>query len=206
MNTSSYPEGKTNRLFYLGFSSLMIAALFVLSGCAAFGHRRVPPDRFNYNEALAESSREQMLLNIIRLRYLEEPVFLAVSSILTQYVYNAGVEVGGLTLAEGLIRPQEERTFVMRSAPPSRTFQLRDANFQHTCFRLFLPNFSLRPPKRVGTSIYSWKLEYSVPALWRICHLEPFRPLEKLNSRHNSNVTLTSLSASNRIEKRDRRF
>jgi hypothetical protein len=96
MNTSSYPERKTNRLFYLGFSSLMIAALFVLSGCAAFGHRRVPPDRFNYNEALAESSREQMLLNIIRLRYLEEPVFLAVSSILTQYVYNAGVEVGGI--------------------------------------------------------------------------------------------------------------
>ena len=96
MNTSSYPERKTNSLFYLGFLSLMIAALFVLSGCAAFGHRRVPPDRFNYNEALAESSREQMLLNIIRLRYLEEPVFLAVSSILTQYVYNAGVEVAGI--------------------------------------------------------------------------------------------------------------
>lgn len=68
----------------------------MLSGCAAFGHRRVPRDRFNYNEALAESAREQMLLNIIRLRYLEEPVFLAVSSILTQYVYNAGVEVGGI--------------------------------------------------------------------------------------------------------------
>ena len=96
MNTSSYPERKTNSFFYLGLSSLMIAALFVLSGCAVFGHRRVPRDRFNYNEALAESSREQMLLNIIRLRYLEEPVFLAVSSILTQYVYNAGVEVAGI--------------------------------------------------------------------------------------------------------------
>lgn len=95
MNTSCDPEKKLNTLFYLRFLSLMIAALFVLSGCAAFGHRRVPPDRFNYNEALAASSREQMLLNIIRLRYLEEPVFLVVSSILTQYVYNAGVEVGG---------------------------------------------------------------------------------------------------------------
>jgi hypothetical protein len=96
MKTSSDSDRKTNGLFYIGFSSLMIAAVFMLSGCAVFGHRRVPRDRFNYNEALAESSREQMLLNIIRLRYLEEPVFLAVSSILTQYVYNAGVEVGGI--------------------------------------------------------------------------------------------------------------
>jgi len=96
MKTTSYPERKTNSFFYLGLSSLMIAVLFVLSGCAGFGHRRVPPDRFNYNEALAESSREQMLLNIIRLRYLEEPVFLAVSSILTQYVYSAGAEAAGV--------------------------------------------------------------------------------------------------------------
>ena len=76
MNLSSNPERKTNSIFYLGFSSLIIAAVFVLSGCAVFGHRRVPPDRFNYNEALAESTRDQMLLNIVRLRYLEEPVFL----------------------------------------------------------------------------------------------------------------------------------
>jgi hypothetical protein len=54
----------------------------------------VPRDRFGYNEALAESSRHQMLLNLVRIRYLEEPVFLAISSILTQYVYNAGLGVG----------------------------------------------------------------------------------------------------------------
>jgi hypothetical protein len=35
-----------------------------------------------------------MLLNLVRIRYLEEPVFLSVSSILTQYVYNAGLGVG----------------------------------------------------------------------------------------------------------------
>ena len=47
----------------------MIAMFLMLSGCAAFGNRRVPRDRFNYNEALAESAREQMLLNIIQLRF-----------------------------------------------------------------------------------------------------------------------------------------
>ncbi|MGD8980830.1 MAG: hypothetical protein PVF42_04500 [Desulfobacterales bacterium] len=96
MKTHSCFERKPRSHFYFGLLSLLTAVFFVLSGCAAFGHRRVPADRFNYNEALAESSREQMLMNIIRLRYLEEPVFLAVSSILTQYVYNAGVEAGGI--------------------------------------------------------------------------------------------------------------
>ncbi len=36
-----------------------------------------------------------MLLNIVRSRYLEVPVFLTVSSVLTQYVYNASVGVSG---------------------------------------------------------------------------------------------------------------
>jgi hypothetical protein len=35
-----------------------------------------------------------MLLNLARIRYLEEPVFLSVSSILTQYVYAGGAGVG----------------------------------------------------------------------------------------------------------------
>jgi hypothetical protein len=33
-------------------------------------------------------------LNLVRIRDLEEPVFLAVGSILTQYVYNAGAGLG----------------------------------------------------------------------------------------------------------------
>jgi len=71
-----------------------LLAVFLLAGCASVGSRHVPQDRFGYNEALAESSRHQMLLNLVRLRYLEEPVFLSVSSILTQYVYNVGASAG----------------------------------------------------------------------------------------------------------------
>jgi hypothetical protein len=36
-----------------------------------------------------------MLLNIVRSRYLEVPVFLTVSSVLTQYVYDGSIGVGG---------------------------------------------------------------------------------------------------------------
>ena len=54
---------------------LIAAALFLISGCAAQGAKRVPADRFDYNTAIAQSTREQILLNIVRSRYLEVPVF-----------------------------------------------------------------------------------------------------------------------------------
>jgi len=42
-----------------------------VTGCRSLGPRTVPGDRFNYNEAGAQSTSEQLLLNIIRLRYGE---------------------------------------------------------------------------------------------------------------------------------------
>jgi hypothetical protein len=75
---------------------LIMAAVFVISGCAAQGAKRVPRDRFDYNAALAQSTREQMLLNIVRSRYLEVPVFLTVSSVLTQYEYERSAGLGAI--------------------------------------------------------------------------------------------------------------
>jgi hypothetical protein len=56
----------------------------------------VPGDRFDYNGAIAQSTREQMLLNIVRSRYLEVPVFLTVSSVLTQYEYDSSIDLSGI--------------------------------------------------------------------------------------------------------------
>ncbi len=96
MNTINCLKRRTSGFFDAKFLFLLFTALFVLSGCASFGPRRVPSDRFNYNEALSTSAKQQMLLNIVRMRYLEEPVFLIVSSILTQYVYQGGAKANGL--------------------------------------------------------------------------------------------------------------
>jgi hypothetical protein len=75
---------------------LIVAALFLITGCAARGAKRVPRDRFDYNAAIAQSTREQILLNIVRSRYLEVPVFLTVSSVLTQYEYDSSIGLGGI--------------------------------------------------------------------------------------------------------------
>jgi len=75
----------------------MLIACLILTGCSSFGTDRVVPDRFDYNQAIGQSSNEQMLLNLVRLRYRDVPVFLSVSSVLSQYVYLGAANVGGST-------------------------------------------------------------------------------------------------------------
>src|SRR5262245_59855483 len=71
------------------------AAIMALAGCHSLGAPRIPADHFDYNQAIARSANEQMLLNVVRLRYSETPVFLALSSVLTQYVYSGQVGING---------------------------------------------------------------------------------------------------------------
>jgi uncharacterized protein YceK len=95
MNIKYNQAERTNKLLNLCLLLLAMTSLYVLSGCASLGPRRVPSDRFNYNEAVAQSTQEKMLLNIVRHRYLKMPVFLTVSSVLTQYVYEGRVDACG---------------------------------------------------------------------------------------------------------------
>lgn len=67
----------------------------LLPACHSIGPRQVPLDQFDYNQAIARSTNEQMLLNLVRLRYGEAPTFLALNSVLTQYVYTGGIGVQG---------------------------------------------------------------------------------------------------------------
>ncbi|MGB5422369.1 MAG: hypothetical protein WBN03_09425 [Desulfobacterales bacterium] len=94
MRKNTQPKGDRDLRRYRQLCFRLIAVLIVLSGCSAFGPRTVSRDQFNYNKAVSDSTRNQMLLNLARIRYLEEPFFLSISSILTQYVYEGGAGVG----------------------------------------------------------------------------------------------------------------
>jgi hypothetical protein len=66
--------------------NLCIVALFtILAGCAAFGPTTVNRDRFDYTAAIADSWKRQMLLNIVKIRYGDAPIFLDVASVINQY-------------------------------------------------------------------------------------------------------------------------
>ena len=77
-------------------TSLLITLCLLLPACSRFGPRQIPVDSFNYNEAIARSSNEQMLINLVRLRYREVPVFLAVGSVLTQYFFAGDVTASAI--------------------------------------------------------------------------------------------------------------
>lgn len=64
--------------------SVLVAAAF-LGGCSSVGPCSVPKDRFCYGNAMSRSAKEQILNNLVRMRYLDAPVFVDVSSVISQY-------------------------------------------------------------------------------------------------------------------------
>ena len=73
---------------------IMISAL-VIAGCTNIGPKTVPRDRFDYNTAISDSWKEQTLLNIVKIRYADMPLFINVGSIVSGYTLEGSVQLGG---------------------------------------------------------------------------------------------------------------
>lgn len=54
--------------------------MLLLVSCSSMGPNSVRAGRLEYNKALGQSASEQMLLNIVKMRFLDRPVFLSVTS------------------------------------------------------------------------------------------------------------------------------
>lgn len=65
--------------------TLVLAIAGLTAACNSIGPGSVQRDRISYSDAIATSWREQMLLNIVKLRYQDAPVFLEVSSVISSY-------------------------------------------------------------------------------------------------------------------------
>ena len=81
---------------------VLIAALVsvFVSACATVGPGAVHRDRFDYNAAVSDSWKEQTLLNIVKLRYADMPLFMEVASIVSGYSLESSVNLAG-TIVEG---------------------------------------------------------------------------------------------------------
>jgi hypothetical protein len=78
-----------------GRTWVLLLALLGASGCASFGPTSVDRDRFDYIQAIATSWKQQTLMNIVKLRYSDTPVFLDVSQVIGSYQLQAGFSLGG---------------------------------------------------------------------------------------------------------------
>ncbi|MDR2735461.1 MAG: hypothetical protein LBB20_01285 [Puniceicoccales bacterium] len=123
--TTYYSENEMkNYLIIVG------VAVALLSGCQSTGPDSIKEAQPEYNYALAETANEQMLLNLVRLKYRDTPYFLEVSGITesrsakvsmglgkTQWNVNAHNSGPTAVMAFPLLGTEETRTPTITYAP-----------------------------------------------------------------------------------------
>jgi len=73
--------------------AITLLSLSCLPGCVGIGPGELERDNLAYGQALGDAWQQQMLLNIVKLRYGESPAFLEVASVINQYSVEGQVGV-----------------------------------------------------------------------------------------------------------------
>ena len=62
-----------------------VAIAFLLGGCGGLGPRTIPADQIDYSNAIGEASKQQVLLNVVKLRFSDLPSFVSASQVVAGY-------------------------------------------------------------------------------------------------------------------------
>ncbi len=81
--------------------TLISIIALICTGCGSIGPKKITRDRFDYSDVLSESWKKQMLLNIIKVRYLDLPMFLDVGQVVSGYSMETSVNLGGSVTGSG---------------------------------------------------------------------------------------------------------
>ena len=161
-------------------SCLLCIATLTLSGCSSIGPGTVARDRFDYTAAVADSWKSQMLLNLVKIRYGDTPVFLDVGQIVAGYslqrkvgtsatvkLFDAGAaahdEIGGFGFsAEGALNESPTITYspmtgerfarqMMMPIPPAAIMNILQAGYPvDMVFRLTVQSLNGIDNRRVS--------------------------------------------------------
>jgi len=127
-----------------GIRRAVVAVLgsVLAAGCTTLGPHALGQTRLRYNEVIKRTTEEQLLLNIVRLRYTDTPSSLAVSAIAAQFERSQGLQLTPFFTAAGAdisrsyiaVLPQAQ---VLGADRP--TFSLTPLDDQEFTRKLFTP-------------------------------------------------------------------
>lgn len=84
--------------------TIIALAIMISVGCGSLGPKSVPRDRFDYNKEITKSWKEQTLLNIVKLRYADMPLFIEVASVVAGYSLEGAVNLGGTVSSSSAVQ------------------------------------------------------------------------------------------------------
>jgi hypothetical protein len=76
-------------------AALKLGSLLALAGCRSIGPGGLTRDRYEYSDSIGESWKRQTLLNVVKLRYLDPPIFVDVGQIVASRTLSRSVSLGG---------------------------------------------------------------------------------------------------------------
>lgn len=141
-SVQQFPQGRRSlRSLHRALSGALLTS-FLLAGCTSFGPRSLQQSRLEYNETIKSTTEEQLLLNIVRLRYTDTPSSLAVSAIAAQFERTQSLGLTPFFAASGAdinqsfttVLPQAQ---VLHADRP--TFSLTPLDDQEFTRKLFTP-------------------------------------------------------------------